>query len=66
MTRKWLDNQPPASVVFLCFGSCGAFSVDQKKEIASALEQSGYRFLWSLRQSPPKNKFESPSDYASP
>ncbi|KAH8506962.1 hypothetical protein H0E87_013687 [Populus deltoides] len=34
----WLDDQPPSSVVFLCFGSMGSFSVDQVKEIAWALE----------------------------
>ncbi|KAK8981373.1 hypothetical protein V6N11_060045 [Hibiscus sabdariffa] len=28
----------------------GCFGVDQVKEIAYALEQSGHRFLWSLRQ----------------
>ncbi|KAJ4825913.1 hypothetical protein Tsubulata_050766, partial [Turnera subulata] len=48
---EWLDHQPPSSVVFLCFGSTGSFSVDQVKEIASALECCGHRFLWSLRQS---------------
>lgn len=26
---KWLDDQPSASVVFLCFGSMGSFGVDQ-------------------------------------
>lgn len=47
---KWLDQQPFQSVVFLCFGSRGSFGRDQVKEIAEALEQSGYRFVWSLRQ----------------
>nr|UMK68136.1 UGT1 [Aesculus chinensis] len=53
---EWLDDQPPSSVVFLCFGSMGSFDGDQLKEIACALEQSGHRFLWSVRQSPPKDK----------
>ncbi|PON98229.1 UDP-glucuronosyl/UDP-glucosyltransferase [Trema orientale] len=35
----WLDDQPPLSVVFLCFGSMGYFREDQVKEIACALEQ---------------------------
>ncbi|KAH7533287.1 hypothetical protein FEM48_Zijuj04G0114800 [Ziziphus jujuba var. spinosa] len=48
---KWLDDQPPSSVVFLCFGHLGRFSEDQAKEIANALENSGIRFVWSLRQS---------------
>ena len=46
---KWLDDQPPSSVVFLCFGSRGIFGATQVKEIAFGLERSGQRFLWSLR-----------------
>ncbi|XP_042478983.1 anthocyanidin 3-O-glucosyltransferase 2-like [Macadamia integrifolia] len=49
---KWLDDQPPSSVIFLCFGSRGSFSEAQVKEIALGLEQSGHRFLWSLRRPP--------------
>ncbi|KAB1996896.1 hypothetical protein ES319_D13G262600v1 [Gossypium barbadense] len=45
---KWLDEQPQSSVIFLCFGSFGRFLAPQVKEIALGLEQSGYRFLWSL------------------
>ncbi|KAG4207176.1 hypothetical protein ERO13_A03G050650v2, partial [Gossypium hirsutum] len=52
---KWLDDQPQASVVFLCFGSMGSFKTPQVKEIALGLEQSGFRFLWSLRVQPPQN-----------
>ena len=59
---SWLDDQPPSSVVFLCFGSMGSFGADQIKEIAHALEHSGHRFLWSLRQPPPKGKVIT-SDY---
>ncbi|KAL2559318.1 UDP-glycosyltransferase 71B7 [Forsythia ovata] len=43
--RRWLDNQPTSSVVFLCFGSWGSFKKEQVKEIAVALEHTGYRFL---------------------
>ncbi|KAK4855683.1 hypothetical protein QYF36_009791 [Acer negundo] len=53
---KWLDDQPESSVVFLCFGSRGSFSPAQVKEIATGLEQSEYKFLWSLRVSPPNNE----------
>ncbi|XVF71140.1 hypothetical protein PTKIN_Ptkin12aG0012100 [Pterospermum kingtungense] len=62
---KWLDEQPPSSVVFLCFGSMGSFGVDQVREIACALEQSGHRFLWSLRQppDPSKGRMAWPTDY---
>ncbi|CAN4100328.1 unnamed protein product [Withania somnifera] len=59
---KWLDDQPPSSVVFLCFGSGGSFKIEQVKEIAYALENSGCRFLWSLRQPPEKDQ-RLPSDY---
>ncbi|GFZ12324.1 hypothetical protein Acr_23g0007090 [Actinidia rufa] len=63
---RWLDDQPPSSVVFLCFGSMGSFGSDQVTEIARALEKSGYRFLWSLRRPPPKGKIEIPGDYEDP
>ncbi|XP_027127788.2 anthocyanidin 3-O-glucosyltransferase 2-like [Coffea arabica] len=63
MIMKWLDLQPECSVVFLCFGSAGSFDGDQVKEIAYALERSGYRFLWSLRRPSPKENFEFPSEY---
>ncbi|XP_047093584.1 UDP-glycosyltransferase 88A1-like [Lolium rigidum] len=46
---KWLDLQPDRSVVFLCFGSMGTFSVEQLREIAVGLERSGQHFLWSVR-----------------
>ncbi|KAH7533626.1 hypothetical protein FEM48_Zijuj04G0151600 [Ziziphus jujuba var. spinosa] len=42
---KWLDDQPPSSVVFLCFGTIGSFSRDQVKEIAIALENSGHSIV---------------------
>ncbi|XP_023742943.1 anthocyanidin 3-O-glucosyltransferase 2 [Lactuca sativa] len=64
----WLDDQPPSSVVFLCFGSMGCFKEVQVKEIAYALEQSGHRFVWSLRRPPQMGKsFEVlPGDYEDP
>ncbi|KAK0596812.1 hypothetical protein LWI29_019275 [Acer saccharum] len=49
----WLDSQPSRSVVFLCFGSLGLFSVDQLEEIATGLERSGQRFLWVVKNPPP-------------
>lgn len=61
---SWLDSQPPASVLFLCFGSWGSFDLEQVTEIACALELSGQLFLWSLRR--PTEKKEStdlPKDY---
>ncbi|CDP09594.1 unnamed protein product [Coffea canephora] len=41
---KWLDDQPPLSVVFLCFESLGSFEPDH-----------GFRFLWSVRSPIPKD-----------
>uniref|UniRef100_A0A1J3IU29 Glycosyltransferase n=1 Tax=Noccaea caerulescens TaxID=107243 RepID=A0A1J3IU29_NOCCA len=46
---KWLDDQPEASVVFLCFGSMGKLRGPLVKEIARGLELCQSRFLWSLR-----------------
>ncbi|XP_047055414.1 anthocyanidin 5,3-O-glucosyltransferase-like [Lolium rigidum] len=48
----WLDGQPKASVVFLCFGSLGRFGAEQIKEMAAGLETSGQRFLWAVRRPP--------------
>ncbi|KAL9246031.1 hypothetical protein vseg_019615 [Gypsophila vaccaria] len=59
---RWLDGQPKSSVVFLCFGSMGSFDEEQVKEIANGLEGSGHRFLWALRQPPPKGKIGTPRD----
>ncbi|XP_031499112.2 UDP-glycosyltransferase 88B1-like [Nymphaea colorata] len=60
---KWLDRQPHASVVFMCFGSMGAFSPEQIAEIADGLERSGQRFLWSIRIRPSgASQFSEPED----
>ncbi|XVE48435.1 hypothetical protein DITRI_Ditri01bG0002100 [Diplodiscus trichospermus] len=59
---KWLDDQPPSSVVFLCFGSMGSLDGPQLREIAIGLERSGYRFLWSIRE--PPGELELPGQYA--
>ncbi|KAE8726143.1 hypothetical protein F3Y22_tig00007425pilonHSYRG00007 [Hibiscus syriacus] len=58
---KWLDDQPPSSVVFLCFGSMGSLQVSQLREIAFGLE---HRFLWSIRK-PPEGKLDLPREYTS-
>ncbi|GLJ47385.1 hypothetical protein SUGI_1000190 [Cryptomeria japonica] len=46
---KWLDEQPPLSVLFVAFGSGGVFSREQITDLAIGLEASGHRFLWVLR-----------------
>ncbi|KAL1197496.1 UDP-glycosyltransferase 71B7 [Cardamine amara subsp. amara] len=59
----WLDKQPARSVVFLCFGSMGGFCEEQTREIATALERSGHRFLWSLRRESPNIDKELPGEF---
>ncbi|CAN6205468.1 unnamed protein product [Urochloa humidicola] len=60
---RWLDAQPLASVVFLCFGSGGSFAAPQAHEIAHGLERSGHRFLWVLRCPPaPGTRTFQPTD----
>jgi hypothetical protein len=58
---RWLDAQPRASVVFLCFGSLGWFDAAKAREVATGLERSGHRFLWALR-GPPAAGSRHPSD----
>ncbi|CAE6194775.1 unnamed protein product [Arabidopsis arenosa] len=60
---QWLDEQPPKSVVFLCFGSLGGFTEEQAREMAIALDRSGYRFLWSLRRASPNIMTDRPRDF---
>uniref|UniRef100_A0ACD5WF34 Uncharacterized protein n=1 Tax=Avena sativa TaxID=4498 RepID=A0ACD5WF34_AVESA len=65
LALAWLDTQPKASVVFLCFGSLGLFSANQIRELANGLEASGQRFLWVVRSPPsddPAKKFEKPPE----
>ncbi|KAI3747850.1 hypothetical protein L6452_10542 [Arctium lappa] len=60
---QWLEGQPKSSVLLLCFGSRGWFEVDQVREIAIAIERSGYRFIWSLRRPPSKDQKGFPGEY---
>ncbi|XP_054799121.1 anthocyanidin 3-O-glucosyltransferase 6-like [Prosopis cineraria] len=61
---RWLDDQAPSSVIFLCFGSRGYLDQNQVTEMARALEASSVHFVWSLRKPPPKGWMEAPSDYS--
>lgn len=47
---KWLDEQPDASVLYICFGSIVNLTDTQIKELALGIEKSGQRFLWVLRE----------------
>ncbi|KAE8682515.1 putative Glycosyltransferase [Hibiscus syriacus] len=64
--RKWLDNQPESSVVYLCFGSMGSHVPLQAKEIALGLEKSERRFLWSFHMPPPQNDAAGTVHYKNP
>ncbi|XP_071706210.1 anthocyanidin 3-O-glucosyltransferase 2-like [Rutidosis leptorrhynchoides] len=60
---QWLKSQPKQSVVLLCFGSRGWFNKEQVGEIATAIEKSGYRFVWSLRPPPNEDEKGFPGEY---
>ncbi|KAL3755687.1 hypothetical protein ACJRO7_002698 [Eucalyptus globulus] len=53
---SWLDSQLSRSVLFMTFGSMGVFSSKQLREIDQALEGSGLRFLWVVRNPPPDDE----------
>ncbi|XP_027368878.1 UDP-glycosyltransferase 88F3-like [Abrus precatorius] len=59
---SWVDAQPSRSVVYLCFGSRGSFSMSQVNEIARGLERSGHRFLWVLK-TPTQDKGRNQVDH---
>ena len=46
---KWLDQQPPKSVVYVAFGSFTVFDKTQFQELAQGLELSSGSFLWVVR-----------------
>jgi hypothetical protein len=47
----WLDAQaqPPASVLYMSFGTTSSFRGEQVAEMAAALRGSRQRFIWVLR-----------------
>uniref|UniRef100_A0ACD6A5J6 Uncharacterized protein n=1 Tax=Avena sativa TaxID=4498 RepID=A0ACD6A5J6_AVESA len=49
-TVRWLDAQPPSSVLYVALGSEVPLSVEQVHELALGLELAGTRFLWALRK----------------
>ncbi|KAM0927891.1 hypothetical protein ACQ4PT_002134 [Festuca glaucescens] len=49
-TVRWLEAQPPGSVVYVALGSEVPLRVEQVQELALGLELAGARFLWALRK----------------
>ncbi|XP_003580300.4 cis-zeatin O-glucosyltransferase 1 [Brachypodium distachyon] len=45
----WLDRQPPASVLYVSFGTTSSLLAEQVAEIGAALRDSKHRFIWVLR-----------------
>ncbi|OMO90954.1 UDP-glucuronosyl/UDP-glucosyltransferase [Corchorus capsularis] len=46
---EWLDSCQDKSVVYIAFGSQVRLSKPQMEAVASALEKSGVRFIWAVR-----------------
>ncbi|XP_004137096.3 putative UDP-glucose glucosyltransferase [Cucumis sativus] len=49
---EWLDSKPPNSVVYISFGSIVHLSQKQIEEMAHALCNSGFSFLWVMKPLP--------------
>nr|CAE48293.1 glucosyltransferase 4 [Crocus sativus] len=45
---EWLDNQPPASVVYISFGTISYLRQEQLNELNFGIVNSGLPFLWVL------------------
>nr|CAB3484877.1 unnamed protein product [Digitaria exilis] len=53
----WLDKQPPASVLYVSFGSTSSLRGEQVTELGAALRESKQRFIWVLRDADRGNIF---------
>ncbi|EHA8590689.1 Cis-zeatin O-glucosyltransferase 2 [Cocos nucifera] len=47
---EWLDKQPPASVLYVSFGTLSTLPDEQIEELAIALQRSEQRFIWVCRE----------------
>ncbi|MCL7039053.1 hypothetical protein MKW94_015646, partial [Papaver nudicaule] len=47
---NWLDSKEPNSVLYICFGSLSRMNNAQLFEIATALEDQNFAFVWVIRR----------------
>ncbi|KAK9165840.1 hypothetical protein Scep_001031 [Stephania cephalantha] len=47
---EWLDERPDSSVVYVSFGSIAVLSKTQMGSLAEGLRNSGYAFLWVVKE----------------
>ncbi|XP_020228456.1 UDP-glycosyltransferase 75C1 [Cajanus cajan] len=55
---EWLDSKPELSVVYVSFGTLAVLNKRQTEELARALLDSGYPFLWVIRENNGKEEKE--------
>ncbi|KAK7387604.1 hypothetical protein VNO78_28519 [Psophocarpus tetragonolobus] len=55
---EWLDSQAESCVVYVSFGTLAVLGERQMEEVARALLDSGYPFLWVIRDSYGKQEQE--------
>lgn len=60
LCKKWLDQKPVKSVLYILFGSINTISAAQMSQLAMALEFSGKNFIWVVR---PPTGFDINSDF---
>ncbi|TVU44522.1 hypothetical protein EJB05_03967, partial [Eragrostis curvula] len=47
---RWLDNQPPKSIIYVALGSEAPLTANTLHELALGLELAGVPFLWAFRK----------------